>query len=525
MAGPALLTTTTPMVSVPDGWQLHAYWHNLDLELHVRQLGLAAACVCLALLLGGRALLPASDRSRVRLALLFVLTYLMLLFAKAGLLAAGQDATYATIHLISLIALYWAIIGVFGLFFFDIVGRRFGVPKILRDLVVTVLSFVILVTLLSRSGVNFLGIVATSAVVTAVVGLALQDTLGNLISGIALQVESTFSIGDWIRVDEKPIGRVREIRWRSTVIQTKNGDLVTIPNGLFSKGVITQFNKDGLENRRWVYFNVHLRHAPNFVIATVVDALAGAPNVSTVTPPDCIVWEFTDSFMRYAVRYRLVDYLPDDPTDSEVRKRIWYALQRQNIEIPFTSSNVYVTTMTEERAQATAEEERTRRHDLVAQVPLFAPLSDVERQKLAASMRHATFGKGETVMRHGEPGQSLYVVRAGTVSVRLFADGMEREVATLGPGDFFGEMSLMTGEPRNATVVAATDVECYIIESPAMQQLLHDNKGLTAQIGRLLSQREMKNKIEREGMSAEAASKHVDHDRLLERIKSFFGLA
>jgi small-conductance mechanosensitive channel/CRP-like cAMP-binding protein len=513
------------LIAAPDGWQAHAYWHNLELELHARQLGLGAACVCLALLVAGRALLPPSDRSRVRLGLLFVLMYLILLFAKAGLLAAGQDATYATLHLIALIALYWAMIGLFGLFFFDIIGRRFGVPKIMRDLVITIMSVLIMVTLLSRSGVNFLGIVATSAVVTAVVGLALQDTLGNLISGIALQVESTISIGDWIRVDEKAIGRVREIRWRSTVIETKNGDLVTIPNGLFSKGVITQFNKDGLENRRWVYFNVHLRHPPNQVQEVVVAALRGTPNVSTVTPADCIVWSYEESYLKYAVRYRLIDYQPDDPTDSEVRKRIWYALHRNDIEIPYASHNVFLTENTQARKTSRAERERERRLDLVEHVAIFAPLSPDDRQHLTDRMHHAVFGRGETIMRYGEPGDSLYVLRVGEVSVRLVADGLEREVARLQGGDFFGEMSLMTGAPRNATVVATKDAECYVIDRAAMEKILRDNATLAGEIGRLLSQREMKNKIELEGMSAEAASRHADHDKLLERIKAFFGLA
>jgi small-conductance mechanosensitive channel/CRP-like cAMP-binding protein len=426
---------------------------------------------------------------------------------------------------VALIGLYWAMIGLFGLFFFDIIGRHFGVPKIMRDLVITILSVAIMLTLLGRAGVNLVGIVATSAVVTAVVGLALQDTLGNLISGIALQVESTISIGDWIRVDEKAIGKVREIRWRSTVIQTKNGDLVTIPNGLFSKGVITQFNKDGLENRRWVYFNVHLRHPPNHVQEVVVAALQGTPNVSTATPADCIVWSYEESYLKYAVRYRLIDFLPDDPTDSEVRKRIWYALNRNEIEIPYTSHNVFLTENTQARKQSRVERERERRLDLLEQVAIFAPLSKDDRLHVADGMHHTIFGRGETVMRVGEPGESLYVLRAGEVSVRLVADGLEKEVAQLKDGDFFGEMSFMTGEPRSATIVAVKDAECYVIDSTAMTKILHDNATLAGEIGRLLSQREMKNKIELEGLSAEAASRHADHERLLERIKSFFGLA
>jgi CRP-like cAMP-binding protein len=225
------------------------------------------------------------------------------------------------------------------------------------------------------------------------------------------------------------------------------------------------------------------------------------------------------------VRYRLVDYLPDDPTDSEVRKRIWYALSRSDIEIPYASHNVYLTENTQARKLSRAERERERRLDLLGHVAIFAPLGKDERLHLCDAMHHTIFGAGETIMRFGAPGDSLYVLRAGEVSVRLVGGGIEREVARLGTRDFFGEMSLMTGEPRNATIVAVKDAECYVIDSAAIKQILHDNATLAGEIGRLLSQREMKNKIELEGMSAEAASRHADHERLLQRIKAFFGLA
>jgi small-conductance mechanosensitive channel len=281
MAGPS-----ASLVTAPPGWLAHAFWHDFDLELRTRQLGLTVACVTLAILILGRALLPSTERPRVTLALLFVAFYLTLLLVKVALLNVGMEEAYAIAQLAAVVALSWSIIGAAGVLLFDLVGRRFGVAKILRDLTVTIASLVTMVVLLSRSGVNLLSIITTSAVLTAVVGLAAQDTLGNLFSGIALQLDSSISIGDWIRLDERPIGRVLEVRWRSTMIRTKNDDIVIIPNGLFAKGVITIFNKNGLENRRWVYFNVHLRHPPNQVQQIVRAALAGTPNVSTTTPPD-----------------------------------------------------------------------------------------------------------------------------------------------------------------------------------------------------------------------------------------------
>src|SRR5204863_188954 len=131
--------------------------------------------------------------------------------------------------------------------------------------------------------------VTTSAVITAVVGLSLQDTLGNIIAGVALQIDDAIRVGDWIRIDDRAPGRVREVRWRATVIETRDGDLVNIPNALVNRGVLVQYNADGLEHRQTVTFDVSLDFAPNRIIELVLQAVRGAPNVSTTTPPDCVL--------------------------------------------------------------------------------------------------------------------------------------------------------------------------------------------------------------------------------------------
>jgi small-conductance mechanosensitive channel len=376
------------MIDVPEGWQLHDFWGDLLLDLQKHDTAVALALVFGALLLLGRALLPPGERKRLRLALAFFILFFLLWPVRAIFLARGAPGYYPPFQLAAAVLLAWGIIGVGGLVFFDLLGRRLGVPKILRDLAIIVSSVVALVTILSRSGVNFLSIITTSAVLTAVIGLALQDTLGSLLSGIALQLESPFTIGDWIRVDDRPIGKVLEIRWRSTVLRTKNDELVILPNGIVAKGMITNFNKDGLENRRWVYFNVHLRHPPNQVQKIVREALAGTPNVSQQTPPDCITWRFHESWLEYAVRYRLIDYLPDDPTDSEVRKRIWYALHRNNIEIPYPGYNLFVTQLDAARQHEKSEREMARRMEAVERVDFFAPLDPALRGLLAVGLLH-----------------------------------------------------------------------------------------------------------------------------------------
>ena len=165
-----------------------------------------------------------------------------------------------------------------------------------------------MVMLLSRSGVNLLSLITTSAVLTAVIGLALQDTLGNLFSGVAMQLESSIAIGDWIRVDEqahRPRARDPLALDGDSHQERRHGDHPQRP--VRQGRDHASSTRTSLENRRWVYFNVHLRHPPNTVQQIVRDALVGTPNVSTATPPDCITWRYHESWLEYAVRYRLVD--------------------------------------------------------------------------------------------------------------------------------------------------------------------------------------------------------------------------
>jgi small-conductance mechanosensitive channel/CRP-like cAMP-binding protein len=514
------MTPTLPQ----QNWGPDDFFHIFRLEVSDHRRALATGALFFLLLVIGRALLPPAERVRLRIALAALIFFFAAFPLRALLVSMGLQGAHDGVGLAASIALAWGIIGVGGLILFDLLGRRFGVAKIYRDISTTTVSIVALVVVLSSSGVNFLSIITTSAVLTAVLGLSLQDTLGNLMSGIAMQLEAPFKINDWIRVDERAIGKVLEIRWRSTLIRTKNDELVVIPNSLMTKGVVTIYAKDELEERRWVYFNVHLRHPPNLVERVVKEALAGTPNVSTKTPPDCITWRYHESWLEYAVRYRLVDFLPDDPTDSAVRKRIWYALHRCNIEMPYPGYNLFLTQLDAAREHRKDEKETQRRVDAISHVSFFAPLSPEEKDLAAHGLVHRVYGAGEVMIRAGAEAHDLYVIVGGDAAVKINVDGLEKEVAALQAGEFFGEMSLMTGAPRSATVVARTDVDCYVLNKSIFKGLLDKNPSLLDQVGKLFAEREVKTKMDRDGLSAEAARLHVDHQDLIGRIKDFFGL-
>src|SRR5581483_10943655 len=216
-------------------------------------------------------------------------------------------------------------------------------------------------TLLSRSGVDIAGVVATSAVITAIIGFSLQDTLGNIMGGLALQMEHTIRVGDWVRIDQQE-GLVKEIRWRQTTIETRNWDTVVIPNGVLIKSqVVVLGRRAGLprQHRQWVYFNVDVGAAPTQVIATVERAvLADAiPDVASEPPPHCLVVDFKDSYAVYAARYWLTNLAQTDPTDSVVRTRLYTALRRADIPLSIPAQSLFVTQESETRRERKRTEE------------------------------------------------------------------------------------------------------------------------------------------------------------------------
>ena len=299
---------------------------------------IALGVVALTILLANS--LPIA-RARVRTALLIFVFASVGLFAAATLLAYGfpqTSLTYRWIRWTSLFVLCVALINLTSVVLFEVLLPALWLrpPRIVRDLLLVLAFVVAAITLLSNSGVNLAGIVATSAVITAVVGISLQDTLGNIMGGILLQTGQSFRVGDWIRVDQQE-GRISEINWRQTLIETRNWDTIVIPNNLLTKGQVTVLGRRSgapRQRRQFVYFNVDFRYAPTRVIDAVESALRAEPieHVSQQPEPHCIVTEYRESYLTYAARYWLTDLAAADMIDSVIRARIYFALRRAEIQ-------------------------------------------------------------------------------------------------------------------------------------------------------------------------------------------------
>jgi len=455
----------------------------------------------------------------------------LVLFGARGHLSAGFEVAAETFEILLMINL--AALALFDLLLHAV---RWDYPDILHDLTVGAAYLVAFGWLMHRSGLDFTSIVATSAVVTAVIGLSLQATLGNIVGGIALQLDDSIEEGDWVELESKLQGQVRQIRWRHTVLETRDWDTLIVPNSQLLTQTIKVLGKRNGQlapHRMWVYFGVDFRFPPAKVIQVISDALESAaiPNVAPEPKPQCVLYdlakEHKDSFAYYAVRFFIRDLAIDDPTSSQVRERIYTALRRAQIPLALPAATLFVSQDDPDHAERKRSRERAYRVQALDDTVLFSRLSDEEKARLADAVRRAPFTAGEIITRQGANAHWLYILTEGEAEVRIATpEGDERKVAELSAPSFFGEMALMTGAVREATVVAKTDVECLRLDKDDFKDILGRRPEIAQEMSTILAQRRVELLAVRENLDAEAKKKKMvtERGRILQSIREFFGL-
>jgi small-conductance mechanosensitive channel len=331
-------------------------------------------------------------------------------------------------------------------------------PAILQDAIVIGL-LVLIATFVFEDK-----LLTTSAVGAFVVGFALQDTLGNAFAGLAIQSEKPFRVGHWIRVGDFE-GRVEEVTWRATKLRTKGGNFVILPNNTMSKEAITNFSEPAVPSRLELDVGASYLSTPADVKAAILEAIAQVPRVLKVPLPDALLHSFDASAITYRARFWLADYELDDETRADVRVAIFYAFSRRGIEMPWPIEVGYSREWPEPDA-ATKQADRER---VLEGVDLFSRLTPEQRRGIAAATATRLYGAGETIVRQNDPGQSMFVVCSGSAKVVVEPD--RREVAVIEKGGYFGEMSLLTGDARSASVVARGDMTVLELDAEVFRAL------------------------------------------------------
>lgn len=394
--------------------------------------------------------------------------------------------------------------------------RQVKVPTITSDLLLAILWFITIMVIL-RQKLNFdlASLITTSAILTAVLGFALQDTLGNLFAGLAIQAERPYQIGDWVQLGQF-IGQVEGISWKSTKIVTTTRETVYVPNGIISKGAIFNFSQPTPEYIATMDVGITYDAPPNRLRRILMEVLTRHPQIMQQRKQEVRVKSFGDHGVIYQLRFWVNNYALENKIKSDIYSHIWYRLRRENIHIPYPVREVIQTQPVALATPSNVIEE------VIEAVELFQPLGEAARKTLAQRARIQLYGAHEEVVQQGAVGHSLYIIMHGRCRVFVWTDKdtTPRPVAVLNPGDFFGEMSLLTGAPRRATVVAEEETECVLIDKADVKDLLLAKPEVAQEMSRVLAERHasLKSVADAKGPAETEASA----TQLLTKIWEFF---
>jgi small-conductance mechanosensitive channel/CRP-like cAMP-binding protein len=404
--------------------------------------------------------------------------------------------------------------------------RRREIPRLLRDsLRLIIIALVAAYVLVVQWGFNATLLGGGAAVVTLVLGLALQNVLGDLFSGVILQFERPFHMGDWVKIGDHE-GRVIEINWRATRLNTRENVGVVIPNSVVAKTYLSNLSLNEPYSAVDRYVGVEYREPPNRVKGAVLEAVLQSPDVLRQPPPRVWTHEYGESAVIYHIRFWIRDFSRTPEICDGVMTNIWYVFKRYGITIPWPIRNVYLRS----EEVPTQAEQTDQVADLLRQVDLFTPLSGQQLRSLADGLVPKSYGRGEALIRQGEEGDSFFIILSGRVQVLLLPEGggAETPVAVLGPRDFFGEMSLLAGDRHNATVRALEDTLVIIIDREAFARIIRENPAVAAEMASIYYRRtEELSETRRQAAAHRDAAGNGEESgekALLRRIQRFFGL-
>ena len=383
-------------------------------------------------------------------------------------------------------------------------------PKIVQDAIV--------ITLFVLAAMLFMPdrIVATTAVGAVVIGFALQDTLGNLFAGLAIQIEKPFRVGHWVTIGGVD-GMVSEVTWRATKIRTKAGNFVVVPNSSVGKDAITNYSEPTRETRVEVEIGASYDTPPNEVKAVIRKALQGEPLIAPEPAPEVLLVDFAASAITYRVRVWTTDFAADERIRDRIRSRVYYAFRRHGISIPYP-----IQVQIDQDATAVPPDDGKARARSLDGVEILAALTDEQRVELAAVSRSQLYAAGEAIVTEGDAGDSMFVLARGEAVVTL--SQTEGVVATLRAGAFFGEMSLLTGDARSATVSAVTDCELIEVSADAFRRVVLTDAAIVDRVAAAVETRRAELERHRASRATDGAAQETPQT-FVNRVRRFLRLS
>lgn len=467
-------------------------------------------------------------RAHVPLGFSFQLFCLTLAFYAAitvyGVQASWRNHVGAALVLLSSVVVVAFVNRYLWDFYFE-KKRQTPIPHFLREVFALIIFLIALLIVLSvgyHASAQLRGMVVGSGVAAIILGLAGQNLLSGIIAGVSLQMNRPYKVGDWLRVGET-FGEVREINWRSTRLRTNDDIYLDIPNSEIVKTTIVNLHYPTETHAMRIRVGVDYNVPPNRVKDALVRAAQSAKNVLPEPAVRVFLVDFADHAVIYEIKFYMGNHSRINETNDSVRTNVWYELKRQRITIPYPIRTLQV----ERRPRDLGREDQEQAREILRSDALFQCLDDEQLDALLQRSRLNHFGRGERVIEEGAEGDSMFVLLRGSANVSVAKNGAAIRVGTLHSGDCFGEMSLLTGERRTATVRAVAD--CYVMEisKPTMAEVIRQAPECLNQLSELLAKR----KMETEGIikdahlaQGEEAKQREYSATFLRRLRTFFEL-
>jgi len=363
-------------------------------------------------------------------------------------------------------------------------------------------------------------LLATSGVLAMIIGLAIQMNISNVFSGIAINVERPFRIGDWVRIPDHEPGRIVNITWRTTRLETIDKNIICIPNAMASDSTLENLSYPDETFRAELIVHCDPGAKPEWVEKILHDAVMSTPDV--LSEPQAIV-QFVgvmDWSADYAVRFYCQNYEKSIPLSAAVWRQIVRNLRYAGFE------SVIHEEFTLFHLSDTAKHDGDLAPLLITDVEVFEPFGEAEINELCQHMIRHRLEPMRTVIEQGSAGDSLFIVVEGALKAEIeMDDGKVLEVGRLGPGDFFGEMALLTGEPRGATITTITTSQIYEVRKEHIQPVIERYPDMKSDLSRILTRRELENLRRRNEHYASVDEERNLAARLLSKITDFFGMS
>ena len=392
--------------------------------------------------------------------------------------------------------------------------RRATIPHFLRQVVALFIYLIALLIVLSvgyHAQSELRGLLAGSGIAAIVLGFATQDLFGGIIAGIALQISKPYKVGDWLHIADK-YAEVMEINWRSTRLRTNDGIYLDIPNYQVARNVIINLHYPTEIHAMRLRVGADYEVPPNRVKDALHRAATTAEGVLPDPPVKVFVMDFADSAVIYEIKFSMGNHRAYNDVCDAIRTNIWYEFKRQQIAIPFPIRTLHLYRGPKRVGDAQAEARAILRSEA-----LFDCMNDEQLENVLTQSQVHRYGRGERLIQEGDQGDSMFVMLRGVAAVSIARNGTSVRVGAMRQGDCFGEFSLLTGEPRSATVRAENDCEVLEISKPVMADVLRQSPQCLSALSELLAKR----RLEGEGIVRDALLPQAQEEKESEYRSSF----